>query len=211
MRNKYRKIEKNIGNPDTGKQILITFSGPFVTGDLGLFLARARNALEAAKLKFILLAMTTAYGGYSISTAEIPHPAALNVICGFAMRIFKTDAMYVSLPTSMSYIRIIDVPFFEDNACTQRVSLDCIKGALACSLLHEHFILARDPRLVQNSPNSTNCTVNIDLWESQTGARAKALIGKSLMMGNRLCLIKDAQPCKGVPICQHCWKWGHPS
>jgi len=127
------------------KQILITFSGPFVTCDLGLFLARARDALEAAKIKLTLLAMTTAYSGYSISTAEVPHPAALNVICGFAMRIFKTDAMYVGLPTSTSYICIIDVPFFEDNACTQRISLDCIKGVLARSLLHEHFILARDP------------------------------------------------------------------
>ena len=125
--------------------------------------------------------------------AEVPHAAALDVICGFAMRIFKTDAMYVGLPTSMSYICIINIPFFEDNTCTQRVSLDCIKGALARSPLHEHFILARDPRLVRNSPNSTNCTVNIDLWDSQTGARAKALIGKSLMMGNRLCLIKEAQ------------------
>jgi len=193
------------------KQILITFSGPFVTCDLGLFLARARDALDAAKLKLTLLAMTTAYGGYSISTAEVPHPAALDVIRGFAMRNFKTDAMYVSLPTSTSYIRIIDVPFFEDNACTQRVSLDRIKGVLARSALHEHFIPARDPQLVRNSPNSTNCTVNIDLWDSQTGARAKALIGKSLMMGNRLCLIKEAQPRKGVPICQRCWKWGHPS
>jgi len=86
------------------KQILITFSGPFVTCDLGLFLARARDALDAAKLKLTLLAMTTAYGGYSISTAEVPHPAALDVIRGFAMRNFKTDAMYVGLPTSTSYI-----------------------------------------------------------------------------------------------------------
>jgi len=130
------------------KQILITFSGPFVTCDLGLFLARAHDALEAAKIKLTLLAMTTAYGGYSISTAEVPHPAALDVIRGFAMQNFKTDAMYVSLPTSMSYIRIIDVPFFEDNACPPRVSLDCIKGSLAHSPLHKHFILTRDPRLV---------------------------------------------------------------
>jgi len=193
------------------KQILITFSGLFITCDLGLFLARACDALDTAKIKLTLLAMTTAYGGYSISTAEVPHPAAHDVICGFAMQIFKTDAMYVGLPTSTSYIRIIDVPFFEDNACTQRVSLDRIKGALVRSPLHEHLILARDPRLVPNSPNSTNCTVNIDLWDSQTDAHAKALIGKSLMMGNRLCLIKEAQPRKGVSICQRCWKWGHPS
>jgi len=130
------------------KQILITFSGPFVTCDLGLFLARACNALDAAKIKLTLLAMTTAYGRYSISTADVPHPAVLDVIYGFAMRIFKTDAMYVGLPTSTSYIRIIDVPFFEDNACTQRVSLDRIKRVLAHSLLHKHFILARDPQLV---------------------------------------------------------------
>jgi len=99
-------------------------------------------------MKLTLLAMTTAYGAYSISTAEVPYPAALDVIHGFAMRNFKTDTMYIALPTSMLYIRIIDIPFFEDNACTQRVSLDRIKGALARSPLHEHFILARDPRLV---------------------------------------------------------------
>jgi len=92
--------------------------------------------------------MTTAYGRYSISTAEVPHPAALDVIRAFAMRNFKTDAMYVGLPTSTSYIHIIDVPFFEDNACTQRVSLDRIKGVLARSPLYNHFILARDPQLV---------------------------------------------------------------
>jgi len=85
------------------KQILITFSGSFVVCDLGLCLARACDALDAAKIKLTLLAMTTAYGGYSISTAEVPHPAALDVIRGFAMQNFKTDAMYVGLPTSTSY------------------------------------------------------------------------------------------------------------
>jgi len=156
------------------KQILITFSGSFVPYDLGLFLTRACDALEQVKTKLTLLAMTTAYGGYSISTAGVPHPGALDNIHGFAIKIFKTDTIYVGLPTSTSYIKIIDVPFFEDNAATQRVSLDRIKGVLARSPLHEHFIVARDPRLVRNSPNSTNCTVNIDLWDSQTGACAKA-------------------------------------
>ena len=130
------------------RQILITFSGPFVSCDLGLFLARAHDALEQAKTRLTLLAMTTAYGRYFISTADVLHPGALDVVCGFAMKIFKTDTIYVGLPTSTSYIKIIDVPFFEDNAATQRVSLDCIKGALACSLLHKHFILACDPQLV---------------------------------------------------------------
>jgi len=89
--------------------------------------------------------------------------------------------------------------------------VDVIKEALGSSPLSEHFVLARNPRINHNSASSTTATVYCDLWDSQTGARAKALIGRTIMLGNSLCMIREAEKHRGVPVCQRCWRWGHPS
>jgi len=159
------------------RQILISFNNNKISCDFNLFVKRAQAALASAELNLHILSMADAYGGYTVYTKEVAHPNTINVIHGLAVSIFQTDALYVGLPTSTSYIKIMDVPYYQNIAKRKPVSVDMIKEALGNSPLSEHFVLACNPCINHNSASSTTATVYCDLWDSQTGARAKALIG----------------------------------
>jgi len=94
------------------RQILISFNNKKIDCDFNLFVKQAQAALASAELNLRVLSMADAYGGYTVYTEEVPHPNAINVIRGLAVSIFQTDALYVGLPTSTSYIKIMDVPYY---------------------------------------------------------------------------------------------------
>ena len=97
------------------------------------------------------------------------------------------------------------VPCYRNIAKCEPVSVDTIKEALGDSPLSEYFVLARNPRINHNCASSTTATIHCDLWDSQTGARAKAVIGRTIMIGRSLCMIREASKHRGVPVCQRCW------
>jgi len=137
------------------RQILISFNNKKIACNFNLFVKRAQAALASAELNLRVLSMADAYGGYTVYTEEVPHPNAINVICGLAVSIFQTDSLYVGFPTSTSYIKIMDVPYYRNVAKREPVTVDTIKEALGSSPLSEHFVLARNPRINHNSASST--------------------------------------------------------
>ncbi|KXN86448.1 hypothetical protein AN958_10087 [Leucoagaricus sp. SymC.cos] len=51
-----------------------------------------------------------------------------------------------------------------------------------------------------NSRHSDTVTVWFDVWDSQSGANIKKLNGQYITISS-----------PGVPLCQCCWCWGHPT
>ena len=186
------------------RQILISFNNTKIACDFNLFVKQAQAALASTELNLHVLSMADAYGGYIIYTKEVPHPNTINVSHDLAMSIFQTDALYIGLPISMSYIKIMDVPYYR-IAKHDPVTVDVIKEALGNLPLSKHFILACNPHINHNFASSMTTTIYCDLWDSQTGARAKALIGRTIMLGNSLCMIREAEKHRGVPVYQRCW------
>ncbi|KXN85624.1 hypothetical protein AN958_11077 [Leucoagaricus sp. SymC.cos] len=60
-----------------------------------------------------------------------------------------------------------------------------------------------------NSVQSDSATVWFDIVNSQSGASAKRLINTSFQFGLASCPVQAAQSHASVPVCQHCWYWGH--
>ena len=49
----------------------------------------------------------------------------------------------------------------------------------------------------------------IDIWDSQSGSKAKILINHSFNYGRCIATIRGTNMNPGVPQCHNCWKWGH--
>src|SRR5215467_1616932 len=81
---------------------------------------------------------------------------------------------------------------------------------MAQSALAPHFILAGKPHCIPDSKRSATLTVFFEVWDSQAGSCAKALAGHTLHFGSSTCKIVTANKSPSVPLCQRCWKWGHP-
>jgi hypothetical protein len=67
------------------------------------------------------------------------------------------------------------------------------------------------PRIIRDSPASDTATVYLNIADSVSGARAKALIGRTVQFGRYVASFKAARANPGLPLCIRCWKWGHPT
>jgi hypothetical protein len=107
-----------------------------------------------------------------------------------------------SLPTSQSYLKIVDVPYFvgTDTPLTSPF----IKEAMGKSHLASLFTLANSPRVMQNSWKSDTATVWFDILNSQSGATTKHLVGSSFQFRSLSCFIHAAKAHPGTPLCQYC-------
>ena len=65
------------------------------------------------------------------------------------------------------------------------------------------------PRVIKVSPKSDIAIVWIDIWDVQSGQKARILINRCFNVGNYIATIRSANMNPGVPQCKNCWKWGH--
>jgi len=48
-----------------------------------------------------------------------------------------------------------------------------------------------------------------DIWDAQSGIKAKRLINRKFNVGSFITTICGANMNPGVLQCKNCWKWGH--
>ena len=49
----------------------------------------------------------------------------------------------------------------------------------------------------------------IDIWDVQSGSKAKSLINRCFNVGRFIATIQEANMNPGVPQCKNCWRWEH--
>jgi hypothetical protein len=86
---------------------------------------------------------------------------------------------------------------------------DHLKKAMYESSLADFLHLDGPVRIIRNSKTSTFGTAYFNIWDSKSGSRARALIGRTFMLGPHTLLIRESNRQAGVPQCQRCWRWGH--
>ncbi|CAA7269047.1 unnamed protein product [Cyclocybe aegerita] len=152
-----------------------------------------------------------AYDGLSLVTPAVASPSDLDVLRNFIHESLPTGTPFeVALPLSTYFIKILNVPYFDPKGL--KITQEALEKALRTSVHAEVFAyLSTKPRIDRNSAHSTSCTVYCNIWDSQQGTRAKKALGQPIFLAGRSCAIRPAARHTGVPLCQRCWKWGHPT
>jgi len=171
----------------TRHQVLVSFGKGLAPN---LDVARLHNAvnqaLTTARAKVAVLSSGPAYDGYSLTTSQVANVKDLEIIRGAVAPLLPTGLQYwVGLPTSTSFVKIVDVPYYSNLVNKVKTTVEEVKAAIAASPLAENFKYAAEPRLVRNSDASTTAKVYINIWDSQAGTRARGIIDKPLLFGTR--------------------------
>ena len=164
--------------------------------------------------------MREAYKGHSLAMSDVATDAHIAAIRGcIEVHLFtgagclpKTE-FSLTLPRSKAFMRITDVPFWNSTTdASHKMSAEHVKQYVRASPLSADILgaMAGEFRIHHTSDHSSTSTVFFDIWDSQSGARAKHLIGKTVMIRGRACKILTAPKREGVPWCKKCCKWGHP-
>ncbi|KAF5323048.1 hypothetical protein D9611_009315 [Ephemerocybe angulata] len=149
-----------------------------------------------------MLAGAVAYGGWSLTLTEVPSQVEVDHIRGYLHR---------KLPDALP-----NVPFILDAKSNLRIKPEDIARAFEASPLRSDLVLASPPRVVRNSKSSTRCDVFFDIWDSQQGFHAQRLIKSCTHLPRDPTkfdqLLSNRVPLPAPhPLCQTCWKWGHPT
>ncbi|PPQ95519.1 hypothetical protein CVT25_000813, partial [Psilocybe cyanescens] len=134
-----------------------------------------------------VLGVQLAYDGYSVPTDKVPSERDTDILRGAITSHFKAHYKFmpwVGMPTSKSFLRIVDVPRFQGTQydldhLTER---DEVASALKASpIWSPSHILCGNPRIVRTSKASTTATAFFDFWDTASGARTRQLIDKQFM------------------------------
>ncbi|CAA7271384.1 unnamed protein product [Cyclocybe aegerita] len=198
----------------TRKQVLVSFGGtpPNLTKFFTESAVRAANGyLRDGQSMLKVTSIVRAYDGLSLVTPAVASPSDLDILRNFICKSLPMGTPFeVALPSSTSFIKILDVPYFDPKGL--KITQEALEKALHTSVHAEVFAyLSTKPRIDRNSAHSTSCTVYCNIWDSQQGTRAKKALGQPIFLAGRSCAIRLAAQHTGVPLCQRCWKWGHPT
>ncbi|CAA7263225.1 unnamed protein product [Cyclocybe aegerita] len=196
----------------TRKQVLVSFRGtpPDLTKFFTESAVRAANRyLRDGQSMLKVTSIVRAYDSLSLVTPAVASPSDLDILRNFTRKSLPTGTPFeVALPSSTSFIKILDVPYFDPKGL--KITQEALEKALCTSVHAEVFAyLSTKPRIDRNSAHSTSCTVYCNIWDSQQGTHAKKALGQPIFLAGRSCAIRPAARHTGVPLCQRCWTTQH--
>jgi hypothetical protein len=192
------------------RQVLVTIRPTQGTPNPEHLLKITRSQLALHHSSLVVESAVVSRDGYSVVTSTVASDSDLLQIRG-AARLCHPGADHVdaALPTSTSYLKLVDVPFF--TVGDARITPEGVMSQIGKSGFASLVVLQTPARVVRDSPKSDTCTVYLNVADSVSGARAKGLVGKTVQFGQYASYFRAARANPGSPLCSRCWRWGHPS
>jgi len=184
-----KKAKVTVHGPSHQK-VLLTSNPPPREGMLSLdFLLSSIGAvLLAHHSTLVAEAVAPAYGRFTVSCDCVATQEELFAICDGATPVSPASAkVMVILPTSMSYLKLTDVPYLSHSGqtITPEEVMDYIQRLPAASSM----ILMAPICIVHNSVASDMATVYLNIADTVSGVRAKEVVNHPLQMGGRVSYI----------------------
>ena len=95
------------------------------------------------------------------------------------------------LPQSKSYLKIIGLPYFQENTTTSIIS-NVVKNIFKENYIFNNIFLTSKPKVIKVSPKSNIAIIWIDIWDIQSGNNTKMLINRCFDVGNYITTIQRA-------------------
>ena len=174
--------------------------------------ANINRLLRNAKTNILVDYIRSDSNGIIIVTNKVTQQSDLAIIDQYVKNSSDINALQVEdsrLPKSKSYLKIIGIPFYPHGNLQDRLILADIETILRQNHIFDNITLALKPRVIKVSPKSDMAIVWIDIWDVQSGQKARMLINRCFNVGNYIATIRGANMNPGVSQCKNCWKWGY--
>ena len=150
--------------------------------------------------------------GITVITNKVSQQSNLLIIDQYVKNSNDINALQVEepcLPKLKSYLKIISISFFSHGNPQECLTFSNIKTILKQNQIFDNITLVSRPRVIKISPKLDMSIIWIDIWDVQSGSKAKMLINRYFNVGKYIMTIWGANMNPGVPQCKNCWKWDH--
>jgi len=175
-----------------------------------IHVANLNRNLNNAKSKVSVNVIRLDLAGITIITNKVSQASDLTIIEKYIKNSENINSSQVDtsrLPQSKSYLKIIDISYFPNNNLQDRLNASDVETIIKQNHIFNNIILASKPRVIKVSPKSDMAIVWIDIWDAQSGTKAKDLINRCFNVGSFITTIRGANANLGVPQCKNCWRW----
>ena len=100
------------------------------------------------------------------------------------------DVIVPQSPQSKSYLKILDILYIIEDTNTP-VSSKIVEQILQFTYIFNNVILVSKPRVIKASPKLDMTVIWIDIWDVQSGSKAKSLINRCFNIGNYIATIQN--------------------
>jgi len=214
-----RKCQKKFTTQGRSRKSVSVYSSPPFTWKEDVIYNQINGHLGNAKRSIRVTGIESSRGTLSLSTDADDLAVFSRLFQDVVMEKSPNTVLKVEVPTSKSSVKINDFPFFgltpQRNEKGQLVPLtaDRLISILKASPFGKDFLFYENsgPRLTRNSPRSDTGTLWFDIDDSRAGLIMRNLVGCAFMYGKHRLTVAPATKHVGVPQCNRCWRYGHPS
>ena len=147
-----------------------------------------------------------------VVTNKVSIQSDLQIIEQYVKNLDDIDALQVEVPClsqSKFYLKIIGIPYFLHGNYQDCLTSNDVKTIIKQNQIFDNITLTSKLQVIKVSPKSDMSIIWIDIWDVQSGSRAKGLINHCFNVRRYIATIRGANMNLGVPQCKNCWKWGH--
>ena len=118
------------------------------------------------------------------------------------------DIMSPRLPQSKSYLKILGIYYYIEDI-NILITSDIVEKVIQTTHIFNDTILAFCPHIIKASSKPDIDIIWINIWNSQSGSKAKNLINRCFNIGSNITMIWNMNMNSGVLQWKNCWRWGH--
>ena len=103
------------------------------------------------------------------------------------------------LPQSKSYLKIIGIPYYPHGKSQDHLTSSDVKTILKQNQIFNNIKLVSKLRVIKVSPELDMSIIWIDIWDIQSGSKAKGLINQCFNISKYIATVRDINMFLGVP------------
>ena len=164
------------------KQVIISISNDnnakFMR-NLATYIANINRILRNAESEVLVDFICSDPLGITVVTNKVYLQSDLQIIDHYVKNAEDIDALQVDapcLPQSKSYLKIIGILYFPHGNSQDYLTSNDIESILKQNQIFDNITLASKLRVIKVLPKSDMSIIWIDIWNVQSGSRAKGLI-----------------------------------
>jgi len=164
------------------KQVIISMDNNNISNFMknsSLYITNINRTLRNAKSEVLVNFICFDSLGITIVTNKVSLQSNLQLIEKYIKSSNDINALQVKvlqLLQSKSYLKIIDILLFSYGNAQEHLTLNNVKTIIKQNHIFDNITLVSKLRVIKMSPKSDIAIIWIDIWDTQSGSKAKTLI-----------------------------------
>ena len=170
--------------------------------DSSLHVANINQSLRNAKSEVLVNFIHLDIFSVTIVTNKIAVQSDLYIIENYIKKVEDIDTVNINvpwLPQSKSYLKIIGIPYFSYDSSNEHLIPSKVKSIIKQNQIFNNVVLMSKLCIIKVSPKSDMPIIWIDIWDVQSGSKAKSLINRYFNVGRFIVTIQGANMNPGIP------------